>query len=178
MLTKLFTPIHSISRLACARALHTATADFITHGADGTLITSKVSIKICNPGEAYVMIPPEVGEALHAGSSPANISASKGGSAKSALSFFHDTQHFGNSKLAIVRWRALLKLFYYKEASSGYPRLVIPLQLPRQSAANSSPASLFLYGGMQKIALDGTQDGTSPALFPGHGTVDSFLTQK
>lgn len=55
---------------------------------------------------------------------------------------------------------AIAKPFYFKELSPGYPRLAIPQQLPQQSAADSSPASLFLYGGMQTIALDGTEDGT------------------
>lgn len=70
----------------------------------------------------------------------------------------------------------MAKPLYFKELSPGYPRLVIPLQLPRQSAADSSPASLFLYGGMQQITLDGTEDGTLPALSASHLKKDGLLT--
>lgn len=139
MLARFFAPVH-IGRVAGVRAFNTATADFINYGPDGALVTSKVSIRTGDLGEAYVMIPPKVGRALQAGSLLTNDSALTNGSAKSALSYFHDTQHFTH------------------ELSPGYPRLVIPQQLPHQSASNMSPATLFLYGKLYTIALNGTLD--------------------
>ena len=102
MLARFFGPVHHIGRIASARAFHTATADFINYGPDGALATSKVSIRIGDPGEAYVMIPPKVGRALQAGNLLTNGSVLTNGSAKSALSYFHDTQHFAHGKLAIA----------------------------------------------------------------------------
>ncbi|KAF1974044.1 hypothetical protein BU23DRAFT_579991 [Bimuria novae-zelandiae CBS 107.79] len=93
-----------------ARALHNATAEFTELGPEGTLVTKDVSIRIGDPGEAYVCIPTEVGYALQADSSP------------------------------------------------SCPRLVVPQELPRQSTANTSPATLYHYGLMYTIALDGTPD--------------------
>ena len=55
-----------------------------------------------------------------------------------------------------------------QELSPGYPRLVIPQQLPHQSASNMSPATLFLYGKLYTIALNGTLDGTSPYPYRSH----------
>ncbi|KAL1993826.1 hypothetical protein VTN49DRAFT_2495 [Thermomyces lanuginosus] len=43
-------------------------------------------------------------------------------------------------------------------SSTSYPRLYIPGQLPRQGDGNISPATMFLSGKMQEIALDGTFD--------------------
>jgi len=97
MLPRLLAPVHYIGRIASARAFHTATADFISHGPDGALITSKVSITI---GEAYVLIPPEVGRALYARNLLINGSVSAD---RSALSYFHDSQHFAHSKSGFVR---------------------------------------------------------------------------
>ena len=53
-------------------------------------------VRVGDPEEAYVMIPPEVGRALQAGSSFfSNTSAPAHGSdGRYALTFFHDTQHF------------------------------------------------------------------------------------
>ena len=103
MLARFFAPVHHIGRVASARAFHTATADFINYGPDGALVTSKVSIRIGDPGEAYVMIPPKVGRTLQAGSLLTNGSTVTKGSARSALSYFHDTQHFTHGKLATAR---------------------------------------------------------------------------
>ena len=49
------------------------------------------------------MIPPEVGRALQADSLRHNESALTNAFAKSALNFFHDTQHFTHGKLIITR---------------------------------------------------------------------------
>ena len=115
-----------IRKAATARALHTVTADFINHGPDGALVTNKVSIEIGDPGEAYVMIPPEVGRAFQAGSLLTNGSAPTNGSAKCALNFFHDTQQSAHSTLT-VRLPALwtvTNLCLLQESTPSYSRLV------------------------------------------------------
>lgn len=43
--------------------------------------------------------------------------------------------------------------------SASYPRLEIPQNLPRQTKANTSPATLYLFGATHTVALDGTPDG-------------------
>jgi hypothetical protein len=42
----------------------------------------------------------------------------------------------------------------------SFPRLVIPRNLPKQSAGNQSPAKLWLYCKSNQITLDGAFDGT------------------
>ncbi|KAF2789620.1 hypothetical protein K505DRAFT_352449 [Melanomma pulvis-pyrius CBS 109.77] len=127
--------------VATTRAYHTATAEFTNLGPDGTLVTKEVSIHVGDPGEAYILIPTEVGYALQAGSYLTNSSSALPKRPdRFALSYFHDTQHFA------------------VDSSPGCPRLVIPQQLPCQSAANTSSATLYLYGVMHTIALDGTPD--------------------
>ncbi|KAF2702873.1 hypothetical protein K504DRAFT_444680 [Pleomassaria siparia CBS 279.74] len=126
---------------AAARAFHDATAKFTNLGPDGIIVTKEVPIQVGNPGEAYVCIPTEVGYALQASSCLPNSSSPLPKRLdKLALSYFHDTQHFA------------------LDSSPGCPRLVIPQQLPRQSVANTSPATLYLYGLIHTIALDGTPD--------------------
>ncbi|KAF2785873.1 hypothetical protein K505DRAFT_330726 [Melanomma pulvis-pyrius CBS 109.77] len=134
-------PIGPRCHAATTRACHVATGEFTNLQPDGTVVTKEVSIRVGNPREAYVLIPTEVGNALQASSSLTNnLSALPKRLDRVALSYFHDTQHFALDSLP------------------GYPRLVIPQQLPRQSAANTSRATLYLYGVMHTIALDGTAD--------------------
>ncbi|KAF1962574.1 hypothetical protein CC80DRAFT_400630 [Byssothecium circinans] len=126
---------------ATARAFHNATAQFTNLGPEGAPVTKEISIRVGDPGEAYVCIPPEVGYALRAASRLSNSSsAPPKRSDRFPLSYFHDTQHFS------------------LDSSPSCPRLVVPQALPRQSAANSSPATLYLYGVMHTIALNGTPD--------------------
>ncbi|OCL08852.1 hypothetical protein AOQ84DRAFT_388553 [Glonium stellatum] len=134
-------PIGPPCYAATTRACHVATGKFTNLEPDGTLVTKEVSIRVGNPGEAYVLIPTEVGYALQAGSYLTNsLSALPKRPDRFALSYFHDTQHFA------------------LDSSPSCPRLVIPQQLPHQSAANTSRATLYLYGVMHTIALDGTAD--------------------
>ncbi|KAF1958897.1 hypothetical protein CC80DRAFT_468705 [Byssothecium circinans] len=138
-----YAPRPFLGRPCCVatRACHTATAEFTNLGPDGKLVTKEVSIQVGDPGEAYVLIPTEVGYALQAGSYLTNSSSALPKRPdRFALSYFHDTQHFA------------------LDSSPGCPRLVIPQQLPHQSAANTSLATLYHYGLMHTIALDGTRD--------------------
>jgi hypothetical protein len=73
------------------RACHIATAEFTNLRPDGTPVKKDVSIRVGDPGEAYVLIPTEVGYALQAGSC---LSALPKRPDRFALSYFHDTQHF------------------------------------------------------------------------------------
>lgn len=155
-------------RAAIARACHTATAEFTNLWPDGTLVTKEVSIQVGNPGEAYVLIPTEIGYALQAGSYPSNSSSTLPKRPdRFALSYFHDTQHFALGKRPPSHFWLLL-ISESSDSSPGCPRLVIPQQLPHQSTANTSPATLYLYGVMHTIALDGTPDGTSPKPLRSH----------
>lgn len=157
-------PFRAAIRRPCAtvRACHNATAKFTKLEPDGALATKEVTISVGDPGEAYVLIPTEIGYALRAGSClTSSPSALPKRPDRFALSYFHDTQHFaiGNHPPCII-W--LLLISQSSDSSPDCPRLVIPQQLPRQSTANTSPATLYLYGVMHTIALDGTPDGTSP----------------
>ncbi len=97
------TAIYCIKPAVRARAFHSATADFVNYGVNGELVTRKVSIRIGDPGDSYVMIPPEIGHALQAGTSLINGPTLTNGCARYALNFFHDTQHFAHGKLAPLR---------------------------------------------------------------------------
>ncbi|KAF1952282.1 hypothetical protein CC80DRAFT_363795, partial [Byssothecium circinans] len=78
--------------VATTRACHTATAEFSNLGPDGTLVTKEVSIEVGDPGEAYVLIPTEVGYALQAGSYLTNSSSALPKRPdRLALSYFHDS---------------------------------------------------------------------------------------
>ncbi|PVI01539.1 hypothetical protein DM02DRAFT_627578 [Periconia macrospinosa] len=136
-------PLHAIGPpyyAATSRAHHTATAKFTSLGPKGAPVTKEISIHACSPGGAYVMIPTEVGFALRAASSLPQPPVPPQRGERLPLTYFHDTQHFA------------------LDQSTSYPRLDIPEPLPPQSDGKTSPATLYLYGIMHQIALDGTQD--------------------
>ncbi|KAJ5963423.1 uncharacterized protein N7479_003299 [Penicillium vulpinum] len=74
------------------RHFHQITTDFITQDRTGKLVSKKVPVVLGNPGQAYVLIPPPVGEAFRDASSTAATQD------RCRVSFFHDTQHFGLGK--------------------------------------------------------------------------------
>ncbi|KAL4738984.1 hypothetical protein BDV11DRAFT_126692 [Aspergillus similis] len=133
-----FSSSYSTGSACSARCFHRVTTDFINYDARGDLVVRKVPIIIGNPGEAYILIDPEVGSALRAASPFASASASRAED-RCKLMFFHDSRHFGFG-------------------SSSYPRLYVPSQIPRQTESNTSTATLFLNGKMHEIVLDGTTD--------------------
>ena len=99
---RIFIAIHRTKSALRARAFHVATAEFVNHGVNGELITRKVSIRIGDPGEFYVLVTPDVGRALQRKDSLSeNFTPSKE-SAKSAMRFFHDTQHFAHDKFTLI----------------------------------------------------------------------------
>ncbi|KAH2200672.1 hypothetical protein KXW59_003354 [Aspergillus fumigatus] len=129
----------SLLCIGSSRHYYQATAEFICWGPNGKLEKRKVPIKIGDPQNTYVMIPPDIGHALQASTllghtTPAQVKD------RSKLIFYHETQHFAH------------------EALPDSPRLHIPINLPCQSDVNTSPATLYLYGKLHTIALDGTAD--------------------
>ncbi|KAL4780179.1 hypothetical protein BJX76DRAFT_55392 [Aspergillus varians] len=127
-------------RFAATRSFHKVTTDFSSYDAEGKLVTARVPIIVGDPGEAYVLIFPEIGRALSAANqSDTSSSTTSTIGDQCKLTFFHDSQHFASD-------------------SSSYPRLYIPNNLPRQTESNISPATLCLFGKMHEITLDGTPD--------------------
>jgi hypothetical protein len=119
------------------------------------------------PGEAYVLIDPEVGVALCAASPLASTSAASADD-KCQLTFFHESKHFGFGESKSMRGAKLvLTSLLSMLGTSSYPRLYIPSQLTGPTKSETSPATLFLSGVMHEIVLDGTYDGaidfTSPS---------------
>lgn len=64
------------NNIANIRHYYPATTDFIHYGPDGKPVTSKVPIRIGDPEETYVTIPPDVGRALQTASLTGDVSSS------------------------------------------------------------------------------------------------------
>ncbi|KAL2367678.1 hypothetical protein BDBG_07062 [Blastomyces gilchristii SLH14081] len=123
------------TRRACIyRSLHTKLAEFITLDYKGSLVTQNVNVDLGHAHEAFTMLPKETGYAFRAG-----IHSLARDSDQCPLTFYHDSRYFAHESLP-------------------YPRLVIPQDLPRQSDANTSPATLHTFGATHTITLDGTFD--------------------
>lgn len=151
---------HSIRVAGSGRAFHAVTAEFVELDPDGKAVTTRESIRIGDPGEAYILIPPEIGHAFQAASPTIHVSESaiSNSQAKCTLCFFHDTRHFAHGT---TDTRYMLSTVLLMGLSEGmqFPRLVIPQNLPQHAASAKSPATLWLYGKMHTIALNGTFDG-------------------
>ncbi|KAL2220579.1 hypothetical protein M432DRAFT_588354 [Thermoascus aurantiacus ATCC 26904] len=96
-------------------------SDFIHYGPDGKPVTSKVPIRIGDPEETYVTIPPDVGRALQTASLTGDVSSSS-------------PESLGDR---------------FKLTCSTILKTLLVTQ---------SPATLFLYGKMHTLAIDGTAD--------------------
>lgn len=121
------------------RAHHSATGRFITISPQGTPVTREIEVWLGDPGNAYVMFDPEISRAFQTGTILQGGSSLAQDQDLYPLNFHHDTRHFSHK-------------------SSPYPRLEIPQDLPQQSNAHSSPATLHAYGVTHAITLDGTPD--------------------
>ncbi|RDL37113.1 uncharacterized protein BP5553_04546 [Venustampulla echinocandica] len=121
------------------RAIHTATAKFITISPQGAPATREVEVYLGDPEEAFVLLDPEICQAFKRGTMLQGGCSMAHDQYLYPLKFHHDTRHFSHE-------------------SSLYPRLEIPQDLPRQSDTNSSPATLHTYGATHAITLDGTPD--------------------
>ncbi|PNY23786.1 uncharacterized protein TCAP_06274 [Tolypocladium capitatum] len=121
------------------RAFHSAKADFITIGTNGTLLTRQPDIFIGDPHEAYIIIDINVGLTFRSAiAKQAGLSLTADPN-KVPLAFHHDSRHFAHQSIP-------------------YPRIIIERDLPRQSVSNMSPATLWLWGATHCITLDGTPD--------------------
>ncbi|KAI9741254.1 MAG: hypothetical protein M1834_002970 [Cirrosporium novae-zelandiae] len=138
--------IKAIRTIRNARLFHAAIGTFVALDSSGKPVTREVKLIHGNAGESYILIPPEIGFALQAGSIPSNDISLKKDSESYALTFFHETKTFVH------------------ESSPGFPRLEIPQDLPRQTKTNKSPATLFLTGVSHEITLDGTPDAKFAAM--------------
>jgi hypothetical protein len=76
------------------------------------------------------------------------------------LTFYHGTQHFDCGTLS--------RCIFVDETNYGHypclepfssPRLAISEDLPRQSDADTIPTTIYLFGHIYPVALDGTFDG-------------------
>lgn len=99
-----FTGLRKQIGIGSSRHYYQATAEFICWGPNGKLEKRKVPIKIGDPQNTYVMIPPDIGHALQASTllghtTPAQVKD------RSKLIFYHETQHFahGNDPFPLTR---------------------------------------------------------------------------
>ncbi|OJD14562.1 hypothetical protein AJ78_05112 [Emergomyces pasteurianus Ep9510] len=131
------------SRACVYRSLHTKQAEFITLDYKGSLVTQNVNVDLGHAHEAFTMLPKEIGYAfragIHSNSRSLSVDSLMRDSDQCPLTFYHDSRYFAHESLP-------------------YPRLVIPQDLPRQSDANTSPATLHTFGATHAITLDGTFD--------------------
>lgn len=82
----------ALARDSPTRHFHHIATEFIALDATGRPVSEKVPVVIGNPGQAYVLISPSVGEAFRDASSTASTRD------RCKLTFFHDTKHFGLSE--------------------------------------------------------------------------------
>ncbi|TVY54664.1 hypothetical protein LCER1_G003651 [Lachnellula cervina] len=125
----------AFNRITLHRANHSATGRFITISPQGAPVTREIEVWLGDPGEAYIMFDPEISRAFQAGSMLQGGCSLAQDQELYPLNFYHDTRHFSHK-------------------SSPYPRLEIPQDLPQQSQAHSSPATLHSYGFTHAITLD------------------------
>ncbi|OAX82949.1 hypothetical protein ACJ72_02700 [Emergomyces africanus] len=130
-------------RTCVYRFFHTKQAEFITLDYKGSLVTQNVNVDLGHAHEAFTMLPKEIGYAfragIHSNSRSLSVDSLARDSDQCPLTFYHDSRYFAHESLP-------------------YPRLVIPQDLPRQSDANTSPATLHTFGATHTITLDGTFD--------------------
>ncbi|PVH74070.1 hypothetical protein DL98DRAFT_430190 [Cadophora sp. DSE1049] len=139
-----------------SRAHHSATARFTTISPQGTPVTRDIEVWLGGPAQAYVMFDPEISKAFQTSSVAHGRCSLTQDPELCPLNFHHDTQHFSHG--TCIQTSNASELNEFSQESSPYPRLEIPQDLPRQSDANTSPATLHGYGVTHAITLDGTPD--------------------
>ena len=90
--------IKAIRTVRTARFFHPAIGTFVTLDSSGKPVTEEVKLIHGDPNESYILIPPEIGYALHAGSVPSNGTSLVDDPKKHALTFFHETKTFAHGK--------------------------------------------------------------------------------
>ncbi|KAF2872268.1 hypothetical protein BDV95DRAFT_605898 [Massariosphaeria phaeospora] len=123
------------------RSFYSKSAEFIVRTPENRLVTQKVDITLSaadDPYQSSFMLPVDAGHAFRASCAAQGLSLSSD-SEILPLIFYHDTRHFAH-------------------AMAPYPRFVIQHDLPRPSNANTSPATLYLFGKTHSVALNVTPD--------------------
>ncbi len=155
--------IHVFRTVKGFRNFYAATGSFVSLDSHGSPVTEEVKIFHGDDHEAYVVIPPEIGYALQAGSLLTNNMSRYQDPERHALTFFHETKSFAHGmqpfRDCLLENVSLTEGVGTEATSPSFPRLEIPRDLPRQNDGNQSPATLFLVGVSHTIALDGTLDG-------------------
>jgi hypothetical protein len=80
------------------RAIHTATAKFITISPQGTPATREVEVYLGDPEEAFVLFDPEISKAFKRGTILQGGCSLAHDQDLYPLNFYHDTRHFSHSK--------------------------------------------------------------------------------
>ncbi|RDL40378.1 Uncharacterized protein BP5553_00357 [Venustampulla echinocandica] len=132
-------PIRTFNKLTFHRAHHSTTGMLITISPHGTRVAREIEIWLGDRGNAYVMFDPEISQAFQAGTILQGGCSLVQDQELLPLNFHHHTRHFSHH-------------------SCPYPRLEIPQDLPQQSNAYSSPATLHAFGVTHAITLDGMPD--------------------
>jgi len=95
---KSFPTIKAIRTVRNTRFFHIAIGSFVTLDSSGEPVTKEVKLIHGDPNESYILIPPEIGYALQAGSVPSNGIFLGKDPEKHALTFFHRTRTFAHGK--------------------------------------------------------------------------------
>lgn len=124
----------------------------------GSPATEQVKVWLGEPHEAYVMVPKHIGRVIEAACAPYGSSAHIAGPDTYPLIFDHKSRHFVHSKFSFIV--ILEPILSSTPVAMPFPRLTIPQDLPHQSNAPTSPATLFVCGPTDIITLNGTSDCT------------------
>lgn len=146
------------------RAHSSSTADLINDKSNGSLDKKEVDIYIGDHEDSYVLIPPEVGSIFQALSDP---NTQRCRSPKSPMVYHHEMNYLFhgeyNTDVLCERCASIILTV----SQSDYPRLVIRQDLDVSDAScKTSPATLYHYGVMNTIDLDGTLDGKDWPFWP------------
>lgn len=134
------------------RFLHRAPARFIERGRDGQPSSRQISIIKGEPHECFVLVNPEIGKAFQSAADPPTAISDR-----HSLVFSHSSREFYSGMTLTSSSLHKILTFMLLEFSPKTPRLQLPHDLPCPSGVAKSPATLFLYGLMHTIALDGTE---------------------
>ncbi|KAL3953687.1 hypothetical protein ACCO45_011643 [Purpureocillium lilacinum] len=121
------------------RAFHQRKAHFVVRRTDGNLHSQPLDVFMGGSQDAYVVIDRNIGHALAPRETICQTAAG--------------VKVLSSSTTTPITLLTVL--------SAAYPRIVLDQDLPRQSTAVTSPATLWLWGATNAITLDGTADGAT-----------------
>ncbi|KAF1952494.1 hypothetical protein CC80DRAFT_175582 [Byssothecium circinans] len=119
------------------RTFHSKRAKFTTLDAHRQPLEREIDVKVGDEHEAYVLVPKDIGNAIAAAST--SKQRDKSSTDTESLIWHHDRREFTCM-------------------SAPHLKLSVSHDLPRQSQGATSPATLYLFGELHTIALDGTED--------------------